>query len=137
MLLHATCVSVGGKGVLLLGESGSGKSDLALRLIDAGAQLVADDQVFVSNQNGLIMASPAQNIAGLIEARGVGLLKLPHLEKAPIFLAIQLVSRVAVERLPEQAFFDCLGIAIPLLSLHAFDDSTVAKIRLYLSQESV
>ncbi len=135
MLMHATCVEVAGKGILLLGDSGSGKSDLALRLIDSGAVLVADDQVEVFFEAGQLWASPAPRLAGLIEARCVGILTLPYKEKSPLVLALQLVGRENVERLPEPQFFDCEEGQLPLLSLHAFDHSTVAKIRLYLSQE--
>jgi HPr kinase/phosphorylase len=131
IVLHATCVSLDGKGVLLLGEPGSGKSDLALRLIDGGAMLVADDQVLVRLAEGRLHASPPRTLEGLLEARGVGIIKLPNAPEAPLGLAVRLVARGKVERLPEPDFFDCLGIRLPLLSLHAFDDSTGAKIRLF------
>lgn len=129
LLLHASCVAVQEKGVLLMGESGSGKSDVALRLIDAGAQLVSDDQVHVDVREGLLFAWPPVQLEGLLEARGVGILHLPYRKKAPLLLAVRLVPREAVERLPEPAFFDCLGVKLPLLSLHAFDHSVCAKIR--------
>ena len=132
-LLHAGCVCVGGKGVLFLGESGSGKSDLALRMIDAGAQLVADDQVELKAENGALIASAPEKIRFLLEARGVGILQLPHQANATVALAVSLVVRANVERLPEPAFFSCEGVRVPLLSLHAFDASTPAKIRLFLS----
>jgi serine kinase of HPr protein (carbohydrate metabolism regulator) len=132
LFLHAGCVSIDGAGVLLLGDSGSGKSDLALRLIDAGAQLVSDDQVRLRTQNTELLASPPEKIAGLLEARGVGILTLPYASSAIVKLAVRLVPRPQVERLPEPAFFDCLGCQLPLLSLNAFDASTVAKIRYYV-----
>lgn len=131
--LHGTCVSIDGKAVLLLGGSACGKSDLALRLIDGGATLVADDQVQVAKQDCLLLASPAQNIHGMLEARGVGILHLPYAKDVPVALAVRLVERNDTERMPEHEFFDCLGLQLPLLSLHAFDSSTPAKIRLFLS----
>jgi HPr kinase/phosphorylase len=133
MLLHASCVSIGGKAVLLFGESGSGKSDLALRLIDGGAKLVGDDQVVVRKSGEALLASPAERIHGMVEARGVGIMHLPYAQDVQVALAVKLVSREAVERMPPPQFFDCLGLQVPLLSLHAFDHSTPAKIRFYLS----
>jgi HPr kinase/phosphorylase len=133
--LHATCVSHGGKGVLLFGESGSGKSDLALRLIDEGAVLVGDDQVQVRRQNGALLASPSERIHGMIEARGIGILHLPHEKDAVVRLAVRLAGREEVERLPQPQFWSCLEVQVPLLSLHAFDISTAAKIRMYLQHK--
>lgn len=127
--LHASSVAIGGKGVLLLGESGSGKSDLALRLIDSGAVLVADDRVDITLKDDVLVASPPQTLQGMIEARGIGILTMPHVSDACLLLAVKLVARGDVERLPESAFFDCLGAKLPLHSLHAFDESTAAKIR--------
>ena len=131
--LQATCVSVQGKGILLFGPSGSGKSDVALRLIDSGATLVSDDQIVISKENERLLASPPERINGMIEARGVGILHLPYISNVPVALAVKLVAREDVERLPHPVFFDCLGVQVPLLSLHAFDSSICAKIRLYLS----
>ncbi len=129
---HASCVAIGGKGVLLLGDSGAGKSDLALRLIDAGAMLVADDQAVIRLQGSELMVSPPEKLRGLIEARGVGILTLPHLPEIPLSLAVNLVKRDQQERLPEPAFFHCFDRQVPLLSLYAFDPSVCAKIRLFL-----
>jgi len=131
-LVHGTCVSVQGKGVLLLGPSGSGKSDLALRLIDGGAALVSDDQVEMSAVKKTLIASAPRGLEGLFEVRGVGIFQLPYEPKATLSLAVTLVTRSAVERMPEQEFWGCLGLQVPLLSLHAFDDSICAKIRLIL-----
>ncbi|MBY0408065.1 MAG: HPr kinase/phosphatase C-terminal domain-containing protein [Rickettsiales bacterium] len=132
LFVHGACVSVNGRGVLLLGDSGCGKSDLALRLIDAGAVLVADDQVLLREEAGVVLASPAPGLQGLLEARGAGILKLDFITDAPVLLVVRLVAREAVERLPEVCFHDCLGIKLPLLSLHAFDRATEVKIRLVL-----
>jgi HPr kinase/phosphorylase len=130
--IHATCISLEGKGVLLKGEPGSGKSDLALRLIDQGAKLVADDMVELTLDSGWLVARAPVPLKGKLEARGVGIMTLPHIDSAPVSLVVDLVGRDEVERVPERRFFDCLGIHVPLLSLHAFDESTIAKIRLYL-----
>jgi len=133
--LHATCVSHGGKGVLLFGDSASGKSDLALRLIDEGATLVGDDQIQIRKENDTLLASPRENIHGMLEARGVGILHLPYAKDVPVVLAVRLSTRDEVERLPHPQFFDCLELQVPLLSLHAFDISTSAKIRMYLAHK--
>ena len=129
---HASCVGIDGKGLLLLGESGAGKSDLALRLIDGGATLIADDQVIIRLHGDRLMVSAPDTLRGLIEARGVGILRLPYLPEIPLTLAIHLVGPNKQERLPEAAFFHCFEKQVPLLSLHAFDPSVCAKIRLFL-----
>ena len=128
MQLHASCIVIQGKGVLLLGDSGSGKSDLAIRLMSRGAMLVADDQVEITLANQTLYASPPATLRGMVEARGVGIMHVPYVELVPLALAVKLVPRDAVERMPEPAFFDCLGAKLPLLSLHAFDLSTADKI---------
>ncbi len=131
-LVYATAVALDGQGVLLLGPSGSGKSDLALRLIDQGALLVSDDQVEVSGGEGAFFASPPQPIAGLIEIRGVGLLRLPYLTRSFLALAVELVPAPLVERLPDPATWTGGGITLPLLRLDPFAASTPAKLRLAL-----
>lgn len=117
-----------------MGPSGSGKSDLALRLIESGWQLVADDQTQLSlDDRGSVMASPASGLEGLIEVRGLGLVKVPHEEKAPLLLVVELIPAAqSVERLPamQQAFL--LDQPIKKLKLHAFEASTPIKIRLAL-----
>lgn len=127
--LHGTCVEIGGSGVLLQGESGSGKSDLALRLIESGARLVADDQVVVAREGESVKASPPENLRGLIEVRGLGILRLPHIPEVPLSLA---VSLGAPERMPEPETRDILGCGIPLVRLAPFEASAPAKVRLAL-----
>jgi HPr kinase/phosphorylase len=131
-LVHATAVALDGQGVLLLGPSGSGKSDLALRLIDAGALLISDDQVEVSKQGDLVVAAPPAPIAGLIEARGIGLVRLPYLARAVMVLAVELVAAPLIERLPEPATWTGGGVTLPLLKLDPFAASAPAKLRLAL-----
>jgi serine kinase of HPr protein (carbohydrate metabolism regulator) len=133
ILVHGTTVALEGEGVLLRGPSGSGKSDLALRLIDGGARLVADDQTELTRSpNGLIARSPA-SIAGKMEVRGVGILRVPTVLNAPVRLVVDLVSPGRVERLPEPQFCEYLQYSLPLLALAAFEASTPAKIRLALA----
>lgn len=120
---------LGDVAVILRGPSGSGKSDLALRLMARyGATLIADDQVVLSTIAGqLVCAAPAA-IQGLLEVRGLGLIKTAHQAKAPVALVVDLVARVDVPRLPEDATVTLCNIAVPFLKLHAFDDTTPDKI---------
>ena len=130
--IHATCVSVDGQGVILRGPSGSGKSDLALRLIDQGGMLIADDRVdLVTNGSQLVATSPPE-ITGLLEVRGVGIIRLNALHEITIHLIVDLVEPHHVPRLPEVASMALMGVAIRYLQLNAFEASTPAKIRLAL-----
>ncbi len=97
--IHATCVRWGRHGVLLLGASGAGKSDLALRLIGRGAKLVSDDRCDVSIERNRMVARPPRTIAGLLEVRGLGIVALPYARRAEIALVADLSGRA--ERLPE------------------------------------
>ena len=133
ILVHGTTVALEGAGVLLRGPSGSGKSDLALRLIDGGARLVADDQTELGRAaDGVIAWSPAA-IAGRMEVRGVGILRVPTVPRAPVRLVIDLVAPDRVERLPESEFCEYLQCSLPLLALAPFEASAPAKIRLALA----
>ncbi len=132
MLLHASCVAIGGRGVLIEGPSASGKSDLALRLIDGGARLVADDQVEVAARDGRLHASAPAALAGLIEARGQGLFRLDPLPEVPLDLAVTLAT--PAERLPEPATRTLLGVDLPLVAIDPFEASAPARLRLVLSR---
>lgn len=132
-LLHATCVEINGKGILIMGPSGAGKSDLALRLIDQGGTLVSDDYVEVINQDGKLLAKTAPNIEGLIEVRGVGLMKIEHINLTILHLALDLVTSENIVRLPEDVFFSQDGVDIPLYKFDGFAVSATVKIRLMLS----
>ena len=132
LFVQATCVAVDGAGVLLRGPSGSGKSDLALRLIDGGAELIADDGVELRRAGDrLIAALPGQapaTLRGRLEVRGVGILPVASVPEAPLVLAVDLVA--VVERLPEPETVQWLGIAIPVLRLAGLEASATAKVRL-------
>jgi serine kinase of HPr protein (carbohydrate metabolism regulator) len=128
--VHGTTVALDGKGVLLRGRSGAGKSDLALRLIDAGGVLVADDRtVLVREEDRLVAAAPA-TIAGQLEVRGIGIVVVPIVAAAPLRLVVDLVASDAVERLPERATALFLGVAVPRVDLAPFEASAAAKLRL-------
>ena len=134
MLFHATCIAIGNHGVLLTGTPGSGKSDLALRLIDAGAQLVADDQVELHRVGEALVATAPAPIAGMVEVRHVGLLHMPHRNTVPVTLYVSLVSLTEkLKRLPDLEPFTLLDCAIRQLRLPAYAASTPAKIRAALA----
>jgi len=141
MFIHATCVALrAGKrwrAVLLRGPSGAGKSDLALRLIEAGGRLVADDQTHVAKVGRALIATPSPVLAGMIEARGVGILRLPRsqlLARAPVALLVDLVAVGRIERLPEPAHETLQEVELPRLALAPFEASSVAKLRLALAR---
>lgn len=85
-----TCVAIGGRGLLISGKSGSGKSSLALALMDRGAVLVGDDGIMLATEQGRLMAAPHPNIAGKLEVRNLGLLDFPVSPAVPVALAIAL-----------------------------------------------
>ena len=128
--LHGSCVAIDGVGLLLRGPSGCGKSDLALRLIDRGAALVADDRVDVEAVDGRAVASAPAMLAGLIEVRGLGVVRLEAVERQPIDLVVDLVAPEAVERLPEPATTEICGVVLPLRRLDPFAASAAATLRL-------
>jgi HPr kinase/phosphorylase len=143
VLVHATSVALGpsvrafggreGIGVLLLGPPGSGKSDLALRLIAEGGRLVADDQTALFVRNGILHAACPGAISGLLEVRGIGILRVDAQAEAPLFLALDLDAHATIARLPEPSFFappDQLQAArkIPRIVLNPFETSATAKV---------
>ena len=136
ILVHATAVAIEGNSVLLRGPPGAGKSDLALRLIDGGAQLVADDQAELQRAAERILVRSPTTIAGLLEVRGIGIVRVGALAEAPLALLVDLVSPEEVERLPEPRLEEVLGLAIPLITLAAFEASAAAKIRIAVREFS-
>ena len=130
--IHATAVALGGQAVLLRGAPGSGKSDLALRLIEEGAELVADDRTCLARRGAQLWASAPEGLEHLIEVRGIGIVRLGALTEAPVALLVDLVSAPEVERLPEPESEALLGIELPRLRLHAKEASAPAKLRLAL-----
>lgn len=129
--IYATCVSLNNKGILLLGKSGSGKSDLALRLIEqVGAILVADDRTDLYIKNNTITASCCSNLKGLLEVRGVGIIKKKYQRETKICLVVELAdNRQEVERLPEIEYWEFEKIKVRKFKLFPFDASTPYKIK--------
>jgi serine kinase of HPr protein (carbohydrate metabolism regulator) len=133
MILHAGLLALrlGGfwRGVLILGASGAGKSDLALRAIDAGFRLVADDRVTVWASGGALFGRAPDSICGLIEARGHGVVAEPAIGFAEIVLAAECVRRGEIERLPEPNRLETAGTELPLIRIDPFEASAPAKLR--------
>jgi serine kinase of HPr protein (carbohydrate metabolism regulator) len=135
ILLHATCVAIDGRGVLITGPSGAGKSDLALRLIDRGARLVADDCTLVRVDGSDLLARAPANIAGQIEVRGIGIVTMSHVDDVPVRLAVALGE--PVERLPKPgATRPVAGIPIDTIALAGFEASAPVKVKLALDREA-
>jgi serine kinase of HPr protein (carbohydrate metabolism regulator) len=129
LLVHATAIAIEGDAILLRGPPGAGKSDLALRLIDGGARLVADDQALLRRADNQVFVRAPAEIAGLIEVRGVGILRVDLISEAPIALVADLVPSTQMERIPDNRFEKVLGLAIPLITLAPFEASAPAKLR--------
>ncbi len=132
VMVHATCIAFDGYGILLRGPSGSGKSDLALRAIDHGAQLVADDQVILVRDGPDMIASAPASLYGLIEIRGLGIIRIDTAAQARIVLVADMTEPHAIERLPGQRRCDIDGVSLPWLMLAPFEASAPAKLRFAL-----
>lgn len=139
-LCHGTCVALAGRGVLIRGPSGSGKSDLALRLIDAPgcgagssaltARLVADDQVQLTRVGDALMARAPDRLRNLIEIRGLGIVTVSSEPEVQLAMVVDLMDGKAIERLPEAVQEAALlGVRLPLLRLDAFSASAPARLR--------
>ena len=145
-LVHGTCVAIGGQGVLILGQPGAGKSDLALRLIDQPGRglngvmraslLVADDQVAVTRDGGELFASAPPAIAGLFEVRGLGIVPVEAVAQARLVLVVKITDAPAIDRMPDAANsrFEILGIGLPLTLVDAAKASAPARVRAALDR---
>ncbi len=132
--VHASCIDLEGAGVLIRGPSGSGKSDLALRLIDGGAALVADDRVELRCDGDRLIASAPAEIAGMIEIRGLGVIRMRARPQSRLALVVDLVPPEAIERIPEPEDCTYMGTGMPVLRVAPFEASAPAKIRFALAR---
>jgi serine kinase of HPr protein (carbohydrate metabolism regulator) len=135
LVTDGTAVALGSSALLLTGKSGSGKSDLALRLIDAGARLIADDRVELTVRDDRLHCRAPHDmpasLKGRIEARGVGIIPVPVAEGlVPLQWCVELVPGRPIERMPAAESRRFLGIDVPMLLLDPFEASAVAKLRL-------
>ena len=132
-MLHATTVALGGRAVILAGRSGSGKSDLALRLLDRGFILVSDDQTMVRKSGDRLIASAPPTIRGKLEVRGIGIVEVDQADDVPICLYVELANEI--ERLPDDDRERVLlGLAIPLVCIDAMTASAPAKVGIALDR---
>ena len=129
--LHASCVDIDGRAVLIAGRSGTGKSDLALRLIDRGARLVSDDYTIVRRVEGRLLAKAPPNIEGKIEVRGLGILSFERVADVPVALLVDL-DRAAV-RMPEPRDEVLVaGVRLPSVAFAALESSAPVKVEMAL-----
>lgn len=130
--LHATSVAIDGQAVLLEGLSGTGKSDLALRLIDRGALLISDDQTVLVRKDGGLLARAPGTIRSRIEVRGIGIVTLPHVDDVPVALIVRLGAEPM--RMPERRQRRLAGVVVREVAFEAFHASTPLKIEWALRQ---
>ncbi|GAA4043296.1 HPr kinase/phosphatase C-terminal domain-containing protein [Sphingomonas rosea] len=131
--LHASTVAIDGRAVLISGISGAGKSDLALRLIDRGFTLVADDQTIVQKRGDRLFVSAPASIRGKLEIRGIGIVPMPVTEDVPLALAVDLTSDL--QRLPDDSRERMIcGLKVPLISVDALTASAPSKVALALDR---
>lgn len=127
---RGTCVAIDGHGVLLRGELSAGKSDLALRLMDVGAELISDDYTDLTAEDGRLLATAPATLHGLIEVRSIGVVRLTAGSAAPLVAVIDLLALGRMERMPPAKMEVILGVAVPLFQIAAAEASAVAKVRL-------
>ena len=131
--LHASCVANDGRAVLIAGPSGSGKSDLALRLLDHGFTLVSDDRTILRKEGDKLVASAPATIKGKLEIRGIGIVDMQSVSDVPVALVVDLTSDI--QRLPDDSRARLiLGMSIPLITVDAMTASAASKVTLGLDR---
>ncbi|MBX9785710.1 MAG: HPr kinase/phosphatase C-terminal domain-containing protein [Alphaproteobacteria bacterium] len=136
LTLHGTAIEVQGKAVLLTGKPGTGKSSLALQLIDRGACLVADDQTYLTFDKEEVYVSCPDALKGLLEVRGVGIYPFPSQNKSPLSLVVEICELEEVLRLPDPTFVQYHNIPIPSLKLAKYDPLGALKVELKMGKKN-
>ena len=131
--LHATSVAIEDNGLAIFGDPGSGKSDLALRLIDSGATLISDDITVFSKLEKNINLFGIENTKGLLEVREVGIITVPYVEGIKLKLVVRLTDKV-IERIPKKNQINLLGLKFPKLEINGKNSSSVAKVKVKLNE---
>ncbi len=130
---HSTSVVIEDLGILIRGQSGSGKSDLALRLIDSGATLISDDLTICKKIGDYLYLYPHSKTKGLLEVREIGIMTVPYVENIKLTLVVELVAE-EFERIPRQMNCSILGLKFPKIKIFGKGSSAVAKIKIKLNQ---
>ena len=131
--IHASSVAIDGRAVLITGASGSGKSDLTLRLLDHGFTLVSDDQTIIKKTATRLTASAPPTIRGKLEIRGVGIVTMSQVDDQPVALVVELTSDI--QRLPDDSRDRLImGMLVPLISVDAMTASAASKVALALDR---
>jgi len=131
--VHGSTVAIGGRAVLITGPSGSGKSDLTLRLVDRGFSLVSDDQTIVKKDGSRLVASAPPTIAGKLEIRGIGIIDVEQIDNVPVALIVELTGDI--QRMPDDSRErPILGIKLPLITIDAMTASAPSKVVLALDR---
>ena len=138
--IHATAVEIDKNGILIIGASGSGKSDLALRLIEnKGATLVADDRVDLDVEGDKLFGICPKALESLLEVRGIGVIKKPFTVKVQIKLVVTAAEKQEIERMPENTFFNQDGVKVECVLLDLLEpsapDKVVVKLKAVLEQD--
>lgn len=127
--LHGNCLWVNETGVLILGDAASGKTELALTMINSGrGTLVADDQVIIEREHKILMARPPEGLQGLMQIHGIGIVNFDNIVPVPLHLIIELVPHTDVPLIPEKSEKEIQGLSLPLLKLAGHEASSADKL---------
>jgi serine kinase of HPr protein (carbohydrate metabolism regulator) len=127
--LHGNCLWVNETGVLILGDAASGKTELALMMINSGrGTLVADDQVIIEREHKILMARPPEGLQGLMQIHGIGILNFDNIAPVPLHLIVELVPYADVPLIPEKSEKEIQGLSLPLLKLAGHEASSADKL---------
>jgi serine kinase of HPr protein (carbohydrate metabolism regulator) len=127
--LHGNCLWVNETGVLILGDAASGKTELALTMINSGrGTLVADDQVIIEREHKILMARPPEGLQGLMQIHGIGIVNFDKIAPVPLHLIIELVPHMDVPLIPEKSEKEIQGLSLPLVKLAGHEASSADKL---------